>query len=167
MTNGKGCLNITAKGPYSLYALYHAGRGLKWSAGERRDVIPESHRDILEKESFAHVSTLMPDGSPHVTPVWVDHEEGETVLINTSRGRQKERNIRRNPKVGLSVVDPDDPYRFVSVRGEAELVDEGAVEHINSLARKYMGVDEYPNLDDESGARVIARIPADHVATSE
>ncbi|QLG26205.1 PPOX class F420-dependent oxidoreductase [Halorarum halophilum] len=130
-------------------------------------MIPESHRDILEKESFGHVSTLMPDGSPQVTPVWVDHDDGEAVLINTARGRRKERNMQRDPRVGISVVDPDDPYRFVSVRGEAELTEEGAVDHINALARKYMGVDEYPNLDEESGARVIVRIPADHVATNE
>lgn len=158
---------MAAKGPYSLYALYHRGPTLKWPAIEPERVIPESHRDILEKESFAHVSTLMPDGSPHVTPVWVDHDGEEAVLINTARGRRKERNIQRNPKVGVSVVDPDDPYRFISVRGEAELVDEGAVDHINALAKKYMGVDEYPNLDEESGARVIVRIPADHVATNE
>ena len=157
---------MTPKGPYSLYALYHAVRRVKWPRTEPADVIPESHRDILDKESFAHLATRMPDGSPHVTPVWVDHDGGEAVLLNTARGRRKERNIRDDPRVGVSVLDPDDPYRYVSVRGEAELTEEGAVEHINELARKYMGVDEYPNHDEESGARVIVRVPAEHVLTS-
>ncbi|WP_101296237.1 PPOX class F420-dependent oxidoreductase [Halegenticoccus soli] len=128
-------------------------------------MIPESHREIFEKQSFAHLATLMPDGTPHVTPVWVDQEDGEYVLVNTARGRRKEKNVSRNPKVGLSVVDPDDPYRFVSVRGEATLSEEGAVEHINRLAQRYMGVDEYPNLGQESGPRVIVRIPTEDIVT--
>jgi PPOX class probable F420-dependent enzyme len=123
--------------------------------------------DILEKRSFAHVATLMPDGSPHVTPVWVDHEDGEYVRFNTARGRRKEKNVARDARVGVSVVDPDDPYRFLSVRGEATVTEEGAVDHINELARAYMDVDEYPYLDDESGARVVVRVSADHVATSQ
>jgi PPOX class probable F420-dependent enzyme len=129
-------------------------------------VIPESHVDIFERESYAHLATVMPDGTPHVTPVWVDHEDRECVLVNTARGRRKERNIRRNPKVGLSVLDPDDPYRYVSVRGEAELTEEGATAHIDELARRYFGVDEYPHHGEESGPRVIVRIPADTVTTS-
>lgn len=129
-------------------------------------MIPESHLDILERESYAHLATVMPDGTPQVTPVWVDHEEGEYVRVNTARGRQKEKNIKRNPRVGVSVLDPEDPYRYLSVRGRAELIDEGAVEHINSLAKQYMGVDEYPHLDEESGSRVIIRITTDRVVTS-
>lgn len=129
-------------------------------------MIPESHRDIFERESYAHFATVMPDGTPQVTPVWVDHEDGEYVLVNTARGRRKEKNIRRNPKVGVSVLDPDDPYRYVSVRGEAELTEEGAVDHIDKLARQYMGVDEYPHHGEEAGPRVIVRISTDHVVTS-
>ena len=129
-------------------------------------MIPESHRDIFERESYAHFATVMPDGTPQVTPVWVDHEDGEYVLVNTARGRRKEKNVRRNPKVGVSVLDPDDPYRYVSVRGEAELTEEGAVDHIDKLARQYMGVDEYPHHGEESGPRVIVRVPAENVATS-
>jgi PPOX class probable F420-dependent enzyme len=128
-------------------------------------VIPESHRDIFESESYAHVATTMPDGSPHVTPVWVDHEDGEYVLVNTARGRRKEKNLRRDPRAAVSVTDPGDPYRYVTVRGEVELTEEGAVEHINELARQYMGVDEYPNLGEESGPRVIVRVAADHVVS--
>lgn len=129
-------------------------------------MIPASHRDILEKESYAQLATLMPDGTPHVTPVWVSHDEGQYVLVNTARGRQKEKNIKRNPKVGVSVLDPDDPYRYVSVRGTATLTEEGAVEHINELTKRYMGKDEYPHLGEESGPRVIVRISTDHVSTS-
>ena len=106
-------------------------------------MIPESHVDILEAESYAHFATVGPDGLPHVTPVWVDHEDREYVLVNTARGRRKERNVRNNPKVGVSVLDPEDPYRYVSVRGEAELTEEGAREHIDELARRYTGEAEY------------------------
>jgi PPOX class probable F420-dependent enzyme len=129
-------------------------------------VIPESHVDVFERESFAHLATVTPDGTPHVTPVWVDHEDREYVLVNTARGRRKERNIRRNPKVGVSVLDPDDPYRYVSVRGEAELTEEGANEHIDELARRYFDVDEYPHHGEESGPRVIVRISTETVSTS-
>ena len=129
-------------------------------------MIPESHLDILEKESFAHFATVMPDGTPQVTPVWVGHEGGEYVLLNSAYGRRKVKNVQRNPKVGVSVTDPEDPYRYVSVRGEAELVDEGAREHIDELARRYMDVEEYPHHDEESGDRVIIRIPAENVVTS-
>ncbi|WP_224332522.1 PPOX class F420-dependent oxidoreductase [Haloprofundus halobius] len=129
-------------------------------------MIPASHVDILEKESFAHIATVLPDGTPQVTPVWVDHDGREAVLINTARGRRKERNLRQEPNVSVSVLDPEDPYRYVSIRGEATLTEEGAVDHINKLAKQYMGVDEYPHLGDESGPRVIVRIPADHVVTS-
>ena len=128
-------------------------------------MIPESHLDSFESEAFAHLSTVMPDGTPRVTPVWVDHEDAEYVLVNTARGRRKERNVRRNPRVGVSVLDPEDPYRYVSVRGEAELTEEGADDHIDALARRYMDVDEYPHHGEESGARVIVRIPTDRVVT--
>lgn len=129
-------------------------------------VIPESHVDIFESEAFGHLATRMPDGTPQVTPVWVDHEEREYVLVNTARTRQKERNLRRDPRAGLSVTDPEDPYRYVSVRGEAELTEAGADAHIDALARRYMDVEEYPHHGEEAGPRVVVRIPTDHVVTS-
>jgi PPOX class probable F420-dependent enzyme len=129
-------------------------------------VIPESHVDVLESESYGHLSTLMPDGSPQTTPVWVDHEDREYVLVNTARGRRKERNVRGDPRVAISVLDPENPYRYVSVRGEATLTEEGAVEHIDDLARQYMGRERYPHHGEESGPRVIVRIEAEHVTTS-
>jgi PPOX class probable F420-dependent enzyme len=127
--------------------------------------IPEEFHDLFERQTFAHFATMMPDGTPQVTPVWVDYDaEADRVLVNTTRGRQKERNVSRNPQVGLSMVDPDEPYRFVSIQGEVdELREEGAVEHINELAQRYMGVEEYPGLDEEEGARVQIRIRPENV----
>ncbi len=125
--------------------------------------IPESHRDILEKRSFGHVATLGSDGHPHSSPVWVDHDDGEAVLINTVRGRAKERNVRADPRVSISVADPDDPYRYVTVRGRATLTEAGAVDHIDELARQYLDVEAYPHHDEEAEPRVIVRIPADRV----
>ncbi len=127
--------------------------------------IPEAFRDLFEKKAFANFATVMPDGTPQVTPVWVSYD-GDYLLVNTAEGRQKERNVGRNPKVGVSILDPDDPYRFISVRGEVEEVTEdGAVEHANELTKRYMGQDEYPNLGQEDGARVIIRIRPDRVVT--
>ncbi|WP_266075946.1 PPOX class F420-dependent oxidoreductase [Haladaptatus caseinilyticus] len=128
--------------------------------------IPDDYHDLFERKTFANLATVMPDGTPQVTPVWVGYD-GDHVLVNTAKGRQKERNIQRNPKVGLDMLDPDDPYRFVSVRGEVEEVTEdGAVEHINELTKRYMERDEYPNLGTEQGPRVIVRIRPDRVVTS-
>lgn len=127
--------------------------------------IPDGYHDLFEKRTFAHLSTMMPDGTPQSTPVWVDYDaDADRVLVNTARGRLKERNVRRDPAVGVSMCDPEDPYRYVSVRGEvAALTENGAVEHIDELARRYMDVSEYPNHGEESGARVILEIRPDHV----
>ncbi|WP_254543319.1 PPOX class F420-dependent oxidoreductase [Halomarina pelagica] len=130
--------------------------------------IPDEFHDLFEKRTFAHLATVMPDGTPQVTPVWVDYDaDSGELLVNTARGRLKERNVSRDPKVGVSLVDPDEPYRFVSVRGRVtDLQEEGADDHIDELAKRYMGVDEYPNRGEESGARVVLRIATEHVATS-
>ena len=128
--------------------------------------IPDDFTDLFERKSIASLATVMPDGTPQVTPVWVDYD-GTHVLVNTARGRRKERNAARNPKVGISILDPDDPYRYLSVRGEVEEVtEEGAIEHIDALAKRYMGVDEYPNHGEESGARVLLRIRPDRVVAN-
>jgi PPOX class probable F420-dependent enzyme len=129
--------------------------------------IPESYHDLFERRTFAHFSTVMPDGTPQVTPVWVDHDaDRDRLLVNTARGRQKERNVAANPKVGASMLDPEDPYRWLSVRGEVTAVtEEGAVEHIDELARRYMDVEEYPNHDTEDAPRVIVEVRPDRVAT--
>ena len=128
--------------------------------------IPAGYRDLFERESFANFATVMPDGTPQVTPVWIDYD-GEHVLVNTAEGRQKERNVRSNPRVGLVVLDPEDPYRYVSIRGEvAEITQDGAVEHIHELARRYMDVERYPNLEEEDGPRVLLCIRPERVVTS-
>jgi len=108
--------------------------------------IPEKFRDLVTtKKAFAHLATLMPDGSAHVAPVWVDFE-GDRILINTARGRVKDRNMERDKRVALSITDPDNPYRHVAIRGRVVGVTEtGADQHIDKLAKKYMGVDKYPH----------------------
>ena len=109
--------------------------------------IPEDFHDLFEKRTFAHVSTLLPDGAPHSTPVWVDYDgDADRLLVNTERERRKEKNVRNDPRVAVSMTDPDNPYRMLSVTGEVdELTTEGAREHIDELTKRYMGEDEYPN----------------------
>ena len=106
--------------------------------------IPDSARDLLtKKKAFANLATLMPDGSPQVTPVWVDYKDG-LVLINTAKGRVKARNMKAGSPVALSIMDPDDPYRHIQIRGRVRrAVEQGADRHIDSLAKKYLGKDKY------------------------
>jgi len=107
--------------------------------------IPENYLDLFSKKAFAHLSTLMPDGSPQVTPVWVDYQDG-FVLVNSARGRQKDRNMRRDPRVAIAILDPDNPYRYLQVRGRVvEITEVGADAHIDKLAFKYLGREKYPN----------------------
>jgi PPOX class probable F420-dependent enzyme len=109
------------------------------------NTIPEKYLDLFEKKAFAHLATLMPDGSPQVTPVWVDYD-GEYVLVNSSRGRQKDLNMRRDPRVAIDIQDPDQPYRHLQVRGKVvEITQEGADEHIDKMAKKYRGTEKYQN----------------------
>lgn len=101
-------------------------------------------REVLGKPTFVHVATLMEDGSPHVSPVWVDYE-GDKVLINTARERLKDRNLSRDGRVALSMTDPDQPYRNILIRGVVEeITTDGADEQIDALAMKYLGEETYP-----------------------
>ena len=128
--------------------------------------IPDDYHDLFERETIAHFATLMRDGTPQVTPVWIDLDEDGHLLVNTARGRQKERNVRENTRVGLSITDPSDDYRYLSIRGAVtEVTTDGAVAHIDSLARRYMGVEEYPHHGDEIGERVIIRIEPEAVTS--
>ena len=105
--------------------------------------IPDSHRDLLEKPVYAVLTTVMPDGQPQSTVVWVDYD-GEQVRYNTARGRQKDRNVARNPKVTVLLMDPENPYRWLEIRGRVdEGTEEGAVDHIESLSWKYKGMKYY------------------------
>ncbi len=125
--------------------------------------IPASHVDILHKRAFAHVATVGTSGSPQVTPVWVDYD-GEHVLINSAKGRTKDRNLRANPKVAVSILDPDDPYRYLGLQGEVvEITEEGAFEHIHQLAHKYWGRPFGPLADGE--VRVLYKIKPTRVWT--
>lgn len=106
--------------------------------------IPEKYLDLIEKKVFAGLATVMPDGSPQVTPVWVDYD-GEYVLVNTAEGRQKDKNLQRDGRVSLMFVDPENPYRYLEVRGNiAVRTHDGADDHINKMAKKYLGQDVYP-----------------------
>ena len=106
--------------------------------------IPEQYRDLFDKKAFASLATIMPNGQPQVTPVWCDFD-GSYVIVNSAKGRRKDRNMRSNPRVSLAISDPDNPYRYLEVRGTVvEITEEGADDHIDSMAKKYMGVDKYP-----------------------
>jgi PPOX class probable F420-dependent enzyme len=107
-------------------------------------VIPEKYVDLFSKKAFANLATVNPDGTPQVTPVWVDYD-GTHVLVNSARGRRKDKNMETNPAVALSILDPDNPYRYLEVRGRvAEITEDGADEHIDKMAKKYLGQDKYP-----------------------
>lgn len=106
--------------------------------------IPENFRDILAKKSFVHLATKMKDGSPQVSPVWVEYD-GEHIVVNSAKGRLKDRNIRADERVALSATDPDNPYRSIMIRGRVtKITEEGADEHIDALAKKYLNEDKYP-----------------------
>jgi PPOX class probable F420-dependent enzyme len=111
---------------------------------------------LLNEINLAHVATVDEDGTPHVTPVWVD-TDGEHILFNTAKGRVKYNNMVRNPAVAVSVVDKTDDYRTLWVKGTVELVEEGADDHIDRLAKKYLGKDRYP-FRNPTEQRVIVRI---------
>lgn len=106
--------------------------------------IPDKYKDLFQKKAFAHLATVGADGSPQVTPVWVDFD-GTHIRFNTAKGRVKDKNLRRNPKVALSIQDPDNPYRYMQVRGRvAEITEQGADAHLDALAKKYINEDKYP-----------------------
>jgi PPOX class probable F420-dependent enzyme len=107
--------------------------------------IPDNYLDLLQqKKAIANLATVMTDGSPQVTPVWFDYADGK-IRVNTARGRVKSRTLRPGAPVALAIMDPDNPYRYVQIRGRvARAVEAGADAHINWLAKKYLGKDTYP-----------------------
>lgn len=118
--------------------------------------IPEAYLDLFDKKALAYLATIMKDGSPQVTPVWVDYD-GEYILVNSARGRQKDLNMRRDERVALTIQDPDSLYRYLLIRGRVlEITEEGAVEHIHQLAEKYLGKPFTFSSSDE--VRVIYKI---------
>jgi PPOX class probable F420-dependent enzyme len=127
--------------------------------------IPEKFLPVLQqKKAFAQLATLMPDGSPQVTPVWFQYEDGK-FIVNTARGRIKDRNMSKDPRVALDIVDPDNPYSHLAVRGKVvRKTEQGADENIDALAKKYMGKDKYP-FRQPSEVRVIYEIEPISVST--
>ena len=127
--------------------------------------IPAHFRDLLQKRIFADLGTVMPDGSPQVTPVWFDMD-GDSIRINSAKGRLKDKNMRRDKRVALSIQDPENAYRYIAVRGEiVEITEQGADAHIDALAKKYLGKDRYP-FRGPGEVRVIYKIRPEKVSTS-
>ncbi|QBD76919.1 PPOX class F420-dependent oxidoreductase [Ktedonosporobacter rubrisoli] len=107
--------------------------------------IPSSHLDLLHKPVLGHLATLMPDGSPQITPVWIDYD-GTYLLVNTAQGRVKDRNMRQRPQVALDIVDPANPSRKMIIRGRVlDVTAEGADAHIDRLSQRYVGTETYPS----------------------
>ena len=107
--------------------------------------IPSAYLDLLQqKKAFASLATVMADGSPQVTPVWFDYTNG-VIRVNSAKGRTKSRNMREGAQVALSIMDPDNAYRYIQVRGKVtKVTEQGAGAHIDSLAKKYIDKDKYP-----------------------
>jgi PPOX class probable F420-dependent enzyme len=121
------------------------------------DPIPSQFLDLFQKKAFASLATVMPDGTPQVTPVWVDYDGGR-VIVNSARGRRKDKNMKVGASVALVIMDPDNPYRHLQVRGRvSEVTEQGADAHIDRMAKKYLGQDKYP-FRQPGEVRVIYRI---------
>jgi PPOX class probable F420-dependent enzyme len=127
------------------------------------DVLSEKSRELIARPVLASLATLNPDGSPQITPLWVDLD-GDDVVFNTAQGRKKARNLERDARVAVTVIDPDDQYNVVAFRGTVtDVTTDGADAHIDALAKKYLGVDSYPMRSaDEVRIRVTVR--TDHIA---
>lgn len=128
------------------------------------ETIPEQYRDLFTKKAFAYLGTVMSDGSPQVTPVWCDFD-GTYIRVNTAKGRVKDRNMRRNKKIAVTVTDPDNPYRYLAVRGEVEeITEQGADAHIDLLTKKYLGKEKYP-YRQPGEVRVLYKIRPEKIST--
>jgi PPOX class probable F420-dependent enzyme len=127
--------------------------------------IPATHIDLLkDKPAFANLATLNDDGSPQVTPVWVDFD-GTNLIVNTAKGRVKAKNLARSPRVALSIADPQNPYRYLGIQGRViEMTESGADAHIDKMAKKYMGKDKYPGRTPGE-VRVLVKIAPEKVHT--
>lgn len=123
--------------------------------------LTQAARTLISRPVIANVATVDQEGKPQLTPVWIDID-GDDLVFNTAKGRAKQSNLVRNPSVAVSVVDPDDPYNVVIVRGTVEATEDGADAHIDALAKKYLDVDTYP-MRRPGEVRIIYRVRADHV----
>lgn len=125
--------------------------------------LPERAKTLIDAPNFATFGTVNPDGSPQLTVHWIARD-GDDILLSTVRGRKKERNLRVNTRVSVSMFDPDDPYAYFEVRGTATVTEEGGRELIDALHEKYRGTRPYP-WDKPGAVRVVVRVPPEHVAT--
>ncbi len=118
--------------------------------------------NLMEGTNFASFATLLDNGSPHVAPTWIDHE-GDTILINTAIGRVKEKNVKKDPRVAISIYDNKNPYHMVSIRGKVtDITTNGAEEHIDKLAKRYFGMDKYPRRSPDE-QRILLKIKAEKI----
>lgn len=124
--------------------------------------IPENLKDLLETKALAHVATVTPEGHPRTSPMWFEWD-GDHVLLSHTKARAKYRDVQTNPRIALSIVDPDDPYRYVEIRGRVEIEDDPEKTLIHRLAKKYRGVDRY-EWDGPGDDRVIFRVTPERVA---
>ncbi|HZG69553.1 MAG TPA: PPOX class F420-dependent oxidoreductase [Herpetosiphonaceae bacterium] len=122
--------------------------------------IPASHQDLLDRPLIMALATTLSDGTPQVTPVWFNYEDG-AIYFNTARGRLKDRAIRQTPYVAITIVDPDNMYRYLAIRGPVTMTEEGGRDHIDLLAKRYMGADKYPGPLSE--VRIKFRLTPEHV----
>jgi PPOX class probable F420-dependent enzyme len=130
--------------------------------GKDKNQITEPVARLLEGKNLAFVATLMKDGWPQITPTWVDIEDGK-ILVNTAEGRLKQKNISRDGRIAISVADQNNPYHMVTIRGRVvEQTNEGADEHVDKLAKKYMGVEKYP-LHSPNEKRIIIKIKPERI----
>ena len=127
------------------------------------DTLSDKARALIARPVLASLTTLGKDGSPQVTPLWID-QDGDDLVFNTAKGRVKARDMENDPRVAVSVVDPDDQYNVVAVRGTViDITTDGADAHIDALAKKYLGVDSYP-MRQEGEVRVKVRVRTDRIA---
>jgi PPOX class probable F420-dependent enzyme len=143
-------------------ARYHTWREAQPRAGP----IPPDYLDLFQKKSFGHLATLMPDGTPHVTSVWVDYD-GRYLIINSARGRVKDKNMEKRPQVAVQIPDPDNSDRYLAVRGPVvEITEEGADEHLDKLSKRYLDKDKYPpGMRFPGEIRCLYKIEPRHVTT--
>ena len=126
-----------------------------------RGGIPEGYEDLMESTALVHVATVGPKGEPQNTPVWFGWD-GSHIKFSQTKTRQKYRNVHREPRVALSIVDPQNPYRYLEVRGEVARIEEDPEnDFINAMAKKYMGVDEYP-MHQPGDERVVLYVKPQH-----
>lgn len=127
-------------------------------------MIPESHEDLLSQKGFAHVATIGPDGAPQSNPVWYDWD-GEHVRFSQTRTRQKVHNLERDPRFALSILDPENPYRYLEIRGRVVAVEPDTDNaFIDSLAKKYIDQDHYP-WHQPGDERVVMKVLPEHATT--